>query len=154
MRLHLTISSSSVHHQHNLKIFFVKRSQYWKRGRPTINFSDYSLTMTRLTLLTKLIHLFYNRKTDQSNDNHERIVNLWIIISYLLKPTTSNMKHFFPKIVSWLNGKLIEKFRVHQMECSKIVEHDEGDDYYFNFAICMSGVRCLFLFWCGIGRKS
>ena len=53
--------------------FFVKRSQYWTRGRPTINFSDYSLTMTRLTLLTKFIHLFYNRKTDQSNDNHERI---------------------------------------------------------------------------------
>ena len=56
-----------------LSFKIVKRSQYWKVGRPTINFSDYSLTMTRLTLLTKLIHLFYNRKTDQSNDNHERI---------------------------------------------------------------------------------
>ena len=68
-----------------------------------------------------------------------RIVNLWIripIISYLLP--TWNL--FFSNIASWLDVKLIERFRVHQMECSKIVEHHMCDDYYFNIAICLSGV--------------
>ena len=62
-------------------------------------------------------------------------------MNYNFLPTkTYHFQHenFFPKIVSWLKGKLIEKFRVHQMECSKIVEHHAGDDYYFNIAISMS----------------
>ena len=150
MRLHLTIFCFSVHYQHNLKIF-VQRSQYWKRGRPTINFSDYSLTMTRLTLLTKLIHLFYNRKTDQSNDNHERIEDREFMNTNTnnFLPTTHHYQHetFFSKIASWLDVKLIEKFRVHQMECSKIVEHHAGDDYYFNIAISMSACLVSVLFW-------
>ena len=101
MRLHLKPSllapQSTKHQQHNFKIF-VQRSQYWKVGRPTINFGDYSLTMTRLTLLTKLIHLFYHRKTDQSNDNHEKIEDREFMNNNLL-PTTTNMK-VFSKIAS------------------------------------------------------
>ena len=49
--------------------------------------------MTRLTLLTKLIHLFYHRKTDQSNDNHEKIEDREFMNNNLL-PTTTNMKVF------------------------------------------------------------
>ena len=84
-----------------LSFKIVKRSQYWKVGRPTINFNDYSLTMTRLTLLTKLIHLFYNRKTDQSNDNHERLEDREFMHNNInhFRPTTINMKDFFKNCV-------------------------------------------------------